>query len=806
MKRIAIIVAIALAVILAVLLYLPRLVSINYFRPQIEAQLQARFQRPVTFGEIRLTVFPLSFQVHRVSIAEDPNFNTGRPFIGVEELDVRPAFWPLLRGQVQIDRLVLKRPAIELEKNRQGRWNFVSLGRTGAAPAAPATLAIGRLDIVDGQAAVTDQQAGRPRRVYDHFDIRMKDFTPDHPFSIDGSFHLPGAGRELLTFKATAGPLSGAELPATPLQAAFTFDEMSLSGIRKLLDIDALAGTDAEISGQVTAVNRSGVMTMEGALKAGNVVVKGNPLQDSVRAEFALRYDGARKVLNIDRCNLALSQIPVAVTGGMNFLSEPAHLDLKVAANGISLGSLLALGTAGGAALPAGVSGSGKLDLAVQAAGPAGDAAALAIHGTARLENATLILPALAKPVQIHRLDLTFNRQNVTLSKIDISIGQTVTTGTLTLQNFDTPTVRFDLAMNRIVTREWQELLATHGRDRSPAGAADEHRPSLLARLRGNGNIAVGALIYDALTLTDVRSGVTLDRGLIRLQPLSSGICGGVQTGTITIDTRSAPAAITVATALRKVDADRLLTSLSPAKGVLFGILAADASTRFLTGGSTDLTRSLNGKFNLTLTEGKLKGVDLFHELGAIGRFLGAGNSPRRDFTSLTRLAGSFDIANGIARTQDLQALFGEGSLRAAGLVDLANQTMDMRILAVLTKAYSEKVGGSHMPGFMSTALANRNGELIIPVIAGGNLRNPKFSPDMARFAELRLQRYLPAGLGSQQATGGALNPGDGMESKFGVGLWDLLGPWNRPGTKESGVQPARKKEMDAPPPTRPPK
>ena len=52
--------------------------------------------------------------------------------------------------------------------------------------------------------------------------------------------------------------------------------------------------------------------------------------------------------------------------------------------------------------------------------------------------------------------------------------------------------------------------------------------------------------------------------------------------------------------------------------------------------------------------------------------------------------------------------------------MNLADQSLNLHVTAVLNKALSQNVGGTKVGGFMNTALANNQGELVIPVIVTG--------------------------------------------------------------------------------------
>jgi len=204
MRKLGIAVLVLVALVLIAALAIPYLVDVNRYRDRIQAELQQRLNRPVSLGRMHLRVLPLSFRVENVVIGDDRTFGSPAPFAQADELRVSAELMPLLRGEVEINSLELKRPRIELIRNRQGVWNFATLGQpqpatappsgkpTPAQPANPQSpppqqqakkpLALKDLKISDGQVAMTDYQKAQPRTVYDHIDLRLIDFAPDKPF------------------------------------------------------------------------------------------------------------------------------------------------------------------------------------------------------------------------------------------------------------------------------------------------------------------------------------------------------------------------------------------------------------------------------------------------------------------------------------------------------------------------------------------------------------------------------------------------------------------------------------------------
>jgi uncharacterized protein involved in outer membrane biogenesis len=193
------------------------------------------------------------------------------------------------------------------------------------------------------------------------------------------------------------------------------------------------------------------------------------------------------------------------------------------------------------------------------------------------------------------------------------------------------------------------------------------------------------------------------------------------------------------------------LDQLSGAGALSFDLRAAGPLDSIA---STNVMRAVNGKMNLGFDQMKFQGVDASRELARIGGFLDS-SAPQKDYTDIIKLAGNVIVKNGVAQTSDLEARLNEGTLAVAGTSDLADESLNLRANAVFSKAFSDKVGGTKVGGYLSTVLSNSKGEIVIPVMITGTFKQPKFAPDQQAFLKLQRDRLLdnPAG-----AIGGVLD------------------------------------------------
>jgi AsmA protein len=141
----------------------------------------------------------------------------------------------------------------------------------------------------------------------------------------------------------------------------------------------------------------------------------------------------------------------------------------------------------------------------------------------------------------------------------------------------------------------------------------------------------------------------------------------------------------------------------------------------------------------------KYSGANVNHELASIAGFLGSSVAQSGSGgTNISTMTGNIQVKNGIAQTNDLQAKLDLGNVGAIGTANLVDNTLNLHVTAVLSQATSQKVGGNSVGGFMQTALANSQGELVIPALVTGTFSNPRFAPDVQQIAQMKLKGLVP--------------------------------------------------------------
>jgi AsmA protein len=682
--------------------------DVNQYRGTIQSELQKHVGRPVNLGDLHLKIFPPSFGIQDLAIADDPRFSPDAPFVKAKELDVSVRLLPLLHKQIEISSLDLQRPSVNLIKNRQGEWNFASLGHppetgnsgVGQPPStasknkrpaeaspesqtAPQTsspggaeqqLSLGKLTVQDGQISLLDQTQSKTPSLYDHIDVTLTDFSPNSVFTVDAAAHMAGTGSEDLRLQGKGGPLAQPDLSKTPFHGTLNLKQVGIVDLSKFLNSPALSGTDGVMTGQTKINSDSGKLTAEGETNIDKLKVHGMELGYPVSAQYDLTDDLPVELITIRRFSVKLGPSPIEMSGTVNAKSTPPQIDLNLRANNISIAEATKFAAASGMAFSQGTTVTGNVNANVQANGAADKPA---LTGTLTASDIQMSGREIPQPVQIQAINLNLSPSEVRSNPFNMVSGGTTVSTQFTMRNYSSPSPVVDATVR----------------------APNAQLPAILALAKAYG-----------VTSLDKVSGE----------------------GTLNLDMHAA----------------------GPVKSI----------------SGPEITKALNGTVNLNFSNVKYSGANIGHELASIAGFLNASSTAQSasGVTNIEKMTGNITVKNGIAQTNDLQAQLDIGNIGLAGTASLVTEALNMHATAVMSRGVSQKVGGQNIGGFMKTALANNQGELVIPALVTGTFSNPKFEPDVQQLAQMKLKGLIPninnpASVAStvQNLLGGPKNPAE---------------------------------------------
>ena len=259
-------------------------------KDRILQQVEHILGREVEIQEIGVTVWGgIGARLTQFRIAEDPAFSPD-DFISANDLQVNVALLPLLSQEIQVTRIILHQPRIQIIRNEQGQFNFASLAQGGQAAqeAAPADsaesssesssasasaaipLLIALVDIEGGAVRYIDKQDGSDFSVT-QLDLRANDLSLDQPVFIKLAAAVL-AEQQNVAIEIQVGPVGPAleNADQIPLKGTAALNQLDLETLRKALpqiaqQIPPGLGTSgpinlkADFAGRVGAVDLSNI-------------------------------------------------------------------------------------------------------------------------------------------------------------------------------------------------------------------------------------------------------------------------------------------------------------------------------------------------------------------------------------------------------------------------------------------------------------------------------------------------------------------------------------------------------------------
>ena len=231
--------------------------------------------------------------------------------------------------------------------------------------------------------------------------------------------------------------------------------------------------------------------------------------------------------------------------------------------------------------------------------------------------------------------------------------------------------------------------------------------------------LSVGAIKVQEIEVGRSALEVALQDGLLNLDLTELNLYGGAGTGRITVDSRGKVPALAKTFALEGIEAQPLLRDAAGFDR-LTGTGRMDISIAAKGRSQKEMVGALNGQGGIKFVDGAITGINL----AAMARnlesaFLDAGSGAAQK-TDFAELSGSFTIANGLLRNDDLILLNPLLRLAGRGSADLPKRTLDYRLEPKLVASLEGQGGDAGSKG------------LAVPVIVEGPWHDLSYRPDLA--------------------------------------------------------------------------
>lgn len=622
------------------------LLDANDFKSQIVDYVKTHKQRDLVLdGDIHVTWFPrLGLETGKLSLSES---NSSRKFASVENARLYVAWWPLLRKQVQVERVVLDGVHANLLRHPDGSSNFDDL----LVPAdwmGELQFAVEKVRVLDSSFNLQDEASGQAFFVHGlNLETgRLADATAGQ---VQASLRLQSAQPQLdLQLRLNAQMLYD--------HAAHRYE---LSQMEGQAQGDAAGFNDLLLDwrGRLTAWPGQHKLLLE----PFSATARGRQAQDQLEGKLvAARVQLTRELWQASTLALegrvtrgpyvlaATLQTPAIEAGSKSWKSADVQASLE-------------LKHAGGV-----LQGRGNSPLLYDS-----EKRLLQLEAiTTSWSTSHPLLAARLQATANGKLSAALATQEVTLD-VKAGIDDSQLSGRVQLQDFKAPAWSFDLTastldLDRYLVSDWTRRL------QESTQAQDFDR---LNTLNLRGKLRSDSLRVARLQASAFAAELRAASGTLSVEPIAAQLYGGHLQGGLSLSAGETPQ-LAVRQKLTGVQLDALLADLSGSEAHLSGKghLLFDLNAQGAT--LPALRQSLSGTASLALTRGTLAGVQLGEALLAGTDQLGIAGAERRDSVRLTEstpyneLRASLTLEQGKARSEDL--LLKSAQFAIKGEFDLA--------------------------------------------------------------------------------------------------------------------------------------
>lgn len=735
--------------------------------PRVERALD----REVDVEDITVSIWGgLGADVKGMTVWNKPGF-AQKELFKFDQLSIRVKFWPLLRKRIEVKKLILTSPRINLEINKEGISNFQDLIKSEAeAIVLPA--AFDQLQITDGQIVYLDEKSKKA--------VILRQFEQNARLSLDekmenaeliGSMTVPSIELNLPGYKGTLPPLTlslehdlNLNMPDQSLEIRL----LKVGIARILMDVkgrveklnaapalnlsvqsggiplkEVLASLPKEESSPLNQLGASGDLNISASIqgeteKGSSPQIEGKITLKDARIDFAsvpkpflMPYGEANfnnRSMSFFSSEAKLGDAPMELKLVLEDFSDPSLTsELRAKINLALIKELVAL--------PEKTSLSGKAEVNVKAYGKTKKMEKMILSGRVDLEKVEAATPLLGVPVRNLDAAISLKDGDLDISKMSMSMGKSSLSlqgklygaiASLLSPGKGKPLFRFSL-QSPFVDLDEIFPVAKKGQEKQTRAASDSVP---LPGINASGQISIQRGIFRGIEFNNLASSLDVVDGVVKLDNIVAQIYSGTVGGEVSSDLKRANhVEFDMNLTANAIQANDFLTRFTAFDDHLFGKLNLNA--RFAGRGNSieDIRRSLSGDGTASFAEGKLVNWGL---LDSLGSFLGLKFLKEQQIRTLRN---SFKIADGRVRFDDFSVSTKEGDFELVGSVGL-DGSLDYKLAVTLSPELSQRfdaVGGFSGYQQLTEFLKNDQGRVVLDLKVGGTAKRPKFVPDFSR-------------------------------------------------------------------------
>jgi AsmA protein len=772
-----------IAGIIVLLILVSVIVKIVFTKEKLLSMLVPRIEtalnREVEIDDVSVSIWGgLGVDVEGMKVQNNPGFIQQELF-KFDRLSIRVKFWPLLRKRVELKKLILENPEINLEKTTQGISNFEDLIKSEEETIViPATF--DQLEINNGKIVYLDNQSKKTIVLY-QYQQKAGLFLDEmgENAEITGTITIPEIELSLPDYKGKLPPLTLSlehKLTFNMPQQFLEIEELKLRIAEISVDIkgkleqlntqpilnltvesgkipirDIFASLPSEESSPLKKLSTSGDMTISASIR-GEIKEESSPeIQGKVTIENArVDFTGVPKPFimpygemsfnnrsaNFFSSGAKLADAAMEIKLVLENFSDPnLTSEVKAKLNLVVLRELVSL--------PENVNLAGLADVNIKAYGKIKKPEKMILSGRVDLQKAEIATPALGVPIRNLNAGMVLKDGNIDISQMSLSLGKS----SLNLQGKlygavtyvlspkkEPPLLKFNLNSPFM---DFDEILPVSEETTTVAGGGKSktEKPDsiMLPMINASGQIFIQRGIFRGVEFNNFSSSVEITNGVLKLSNIVSNIYSGAVGGEVKTDLKQPEhVEFDMNLTANQIEANDFLSRFTAFDNRLFGKLNLNANFAGTGNSVEEIRKTLLANGTANFAEGKLANWEF---LDSLSSFLGIKMAKEQP---IRNLRNSFRIEDGRIYFDDFSAITTDGDLGLTGSLGL-DGSLDYQLTVVLSPDLSARFNAL---GDLSSYLKNDQGRVVLDIKVGGKAKRPRFTFDTSR-AEKRLQDQL---------------------------------------------------------------
>jgi len=734
-------------------------------------QAEGALGRRISVDQVQATIFSgIGARLTNFAMADDPTYASG-DFVRAKDLQIIVKFWPLLRKSVQVKQVILHDPVIQIVRNRDGNFNFSTIGKKAKAKKderekeerAPreeqSALLISLVDISNGNIRYLDKKNGTDMQAK-QIDLKIEDFDFAKPFSVKLKAAIY-ADKQNFTLKSTIGPIGQrVDVANIPVDGEIDIDPLNMTQLRATLPIMKSAmPRELDVSGvyRVKDLKFKGTLNnlaldgqlegTNGALRYGNAFQK--PAGDPLALNLDLRLTGNK--ITIRNGHLKLHSLDLAAAGDIQ-TGNNTVLNLSLDSKPASLEGWDRIVPA-----LADYQLSGTMDVKASIRGSIGKGAAPQIQGTLGLKKVSAKPPSFPKPIEDLDTTVKFSGQRADINDMTLSLGKSRIRLAAAIEKFAPLTLSYKMSTPELWPADYSTALT------------EERKADVIRNLQSAGqfNMSANGMSYEGKlsssegTLYNVPYKA-LDAALSLADKVANikSLRVNALSGALQIDGqysfKEAVPQFSMASKVQNIDVKELYTLLdAKAERDIRGRMNADMKLAG-SGKSWDAIKpTLHGQGNAEIVQGALLNFNIADNVltgitGVPGLTNAINPSLRAKYpetftakdTEFKELKANFDLADSRMNVKNLRMAAADFVVEGNGWADF-DRKLDFRA----TLSFSQRLSADLSQSAREIKyLLNNQGQLEVPFALTGRMPNVKPKPDTRYLGQLVQRGFLRKG------------------------------------------------------------